>query len=321
MHRRSLLLGAVAAPFVARHARAAEKIKVATFPSASSLPFYVAQERGFFAEAGIEAEGVLTQTAPLIVQAMVTGDVQAVASLVSLEGANINSRRADSVLYFSLNGQNATHRVEQIIVRPNHPAQEIVGLRGARIMCAPGPANLAAARGVLRANGLEETRDYTLVEQQMGVHVGAMQSNQFDAAYTLDPIASIAIRLGAARLLEGGVIAKYLLGGGAETEAYAAGGGITGKFLAEQPALARAYIGAVSKACAAIATDPSVRNYLTPFMNTPAELAPTIPLPAFRLVREMSAAQIASFQRFVDLGVSWGVVRGAIDVHSFLRAL
>ena len=40
-------------------------------------------------------------------------------------------------------------------------------LRGARILSAPGPANMAAARGVLTAVGLQDGRDYTLVEQPM----------------------------------------------------------------------------------------------------------------------------------------------------------
>jgi NitT/TauT family transport system substrate-binding protein len=319
MHRRSLLLGALAVPALARHAWSAEKIKVATFPSASSLPFFVAQQRGFLAEAGIEAEGVLTQTAPLMIQAMVADEVQAIASLVTLEGANINARRPGTAVYFTLNGQNATHRVEQFVARPSWPGTDIKGLKGARIMCAPGPANLAAARGVLRVNGLTEA-DYTLAEQQMGVHVQALAAGTFDAAYTLDPVASIAIRQGAARLVEGGVIATYLLGGGA-AEAYAAGSTVSGKFLADRPAVARAYAGAIGRACATIATDPSVRELLTPFMNTPADLAPTIPLPAFRRVADLTPAMVGAFQAFVDLGVGWGVVRDKLDVKTFLQPL
>jgi len=321
MNRRSLGLGLLAAPMLARHAWSAEKIKVATFPSASSLPFFVARERGFFAEAGIEAEGLVMQAAPLMIQALISDDVQAIASLVTLEGANINARRAGTVVYFTLNGQNAEHRVEQFVARPDWAGTGIAGLRGARIAGAPGPANLAAARGVLRANGLEEGRDYTLSEQQMGVHVQALAAGTFDAAYTLDPVASIAIRQGAAKLVEGGVIATYLLGGGAGTEAYAAGSCVSGRFLQARPAVARAYAGAIKRACETIAADPGVRGYLTPFMNTPAELAPTIPLPAFRPAGSLTPAMLATFQRFVDLGVGWGVVRDRVEVGTMVQAL
>jgi NitT/TauT family transport system substrate-binding protein len=254
-----------------------------------------------------------------MIQAMVADEVQAIASLVTLEGANINARRPGTAVYFTLNGQNATHRVEQFVARPSWPGTDIKGLKGARIMCAPGPANLAAARGVLRVNGLTEA-DYTLAEQQMGVHVQALAAGTFDAAYTLDPVASIAIRQGAARLVEGGVIATYLLGGGA-AEAYAAGSTVSGKFLADRPAVARAYAGAIGRACATIATDPSVRELLTPFMNTPADLAPTIPLPAFRRVADLTPAMVGAFQAFVDLGVGWGVVRDKLDVKTFLQPL
>jgi ABC-type nitrate/sulfonate/bicarbonate transport system substrate-binding protein len=36
-----------------------DKIKVGVFPSSSALPFYVALERGYFKEVGIEPEAVV----------------------------------------------------------------------------------------------------------------------------------------------------------------------------------------------------------------------------------------------------------------------
>ena len=43
--------------------------------------------------------------------------------LVMLEAANINVRRANTVLFFSVNGQNAQHRMEQFVVRPGSTAR------------------------------------------------------------------------------------------------------------------------------------------------------------------------------------------------------
>jgi NitT/TauT family transport system substrate-binding protein len=318
--RRALLLSALAVPAVAR-AQAAERVRVAVFNVSSALPYYVAVERGFFAAEGIEAVAVPLQAAPLIVQSMVAGDVEAASNLVTLEGANINARRANTALYIALNGQNREYRMEQFVVRPGHPAQAIRELRGARILSAPGPANISAARAVLAANGLQEGRDYTIQEQQMGTHVGALQAGTFDAAYTLEPVATIAERAGAARRLEAGVIATYLLGR-QEAQAWAAGAALTGRFLAEKPGVAQRFANAWSRACALIRQDSaSVRPMLVAHMQTPAELAPTIPLVNFTMVKDLAQADIADFQKFVDLAVQQGVVRDRIDVRSFLRAL
>lgn len=158
--RRALLLASLAAPSLA-HAQAPDRVRVAVFNVSSALPYRVAAERGFFREAGIEATAVPLQTAPLIVQSMIAGDIEAASNLVTLEGANINVRRPGTALYIALNGQNAQYRMEQFVVRPQHPARSIAELKGARILSAPGPANISAARAVLAANGLQEGRDYT----------------------------------------------------------------------------------------------------------------------------------------------------------------
>jgi NitT/TauT family transport system substrate-binding protein len=320
IRRRPLLLASLAAPSLAR-AQARDRVRVAVFNVSSALPYHVAAERGFFAAEGIEPSAIPLQAAPLIVQAMVSGDVEAASNLVTLEGANINARRADTALYVALNGQNARYRMEQFLVRPQHPAQSIRELKGARILSAPGPANLSAARAVLAANGLQEGRDYSIQEQQMGVHVGALAAGTFDAAYTLEPVATIAERAGAARRLEAGVIATHLLGR-AEAQAFAAGAAVTGKFLQEKPDVARRFASAWSKACALIAADPaSVRPLLVQHMQTSAELAPTVPLVNFVMTRDLTPQDIADFQKFVDLAVAQGVVRNQIAVGSFLRAL
>jgi NitT/TauT family transport system substrate-binding protein len=318
--RRPLLLAALAAPTIA-HAQAPDRVRVAVFNVSSALPYYVAVERGFFAANGIEASAVPLQAAPLIVQSMISGDVEAASNLVTLEGANINARRANTAVYIALNGQNAQYQMEQFVVRSGSTAQSIRDLKGARILSAPGPANISAARAVLTANGLQEGRDYTIQEQQMGVHAGALAAGTFDAAYTLEPVATIAERAGAARRLETGVIATHLLGR-RDAQAWAAGAALTGKFITEKPAAAQRFAAAWARACALIAADPAaVRPLLVQHMQTSAELAPTIPLVNFRMVKDMTAEEIADFQKFVDLAVAQGVVRDRIEVRSFLRAL
>lgn len=320
MMRRRSLFGVLAAPFVIGQARAADVVRVATFEAASTLPYFVALTRGHFAEAGIEPQGFPLQNHPLIVQALIAGDAEACTNLVTLEAANINARRPNTVLFFSVNGQNAEHRMEQFVVRPGSAALRLQDLKGARIVSAPGPGNLAAARGVLAVVGLQEGRDYTLVEQPMGMHVGAMLSGQFEAAYTLEPMATIGERAGAMRRLEAGVIATHMLGR-TDAKAFASGAGFSGRFLDARPDVARRYAAAWAKAVHAIRTDPSTRAVLTSHLNTPADLAATLTLQAFTMVRDLTPQDRADLQRFVDLAVQQGVVRQPIEAGSFLRPL
>jgi NitT/TauT family transport system substrate-binding protein len=318
--RRPFILGTLSSPFVIGQARAADTIKVAIFEAASTLPYFVALARGFFTEVGIAPQGFALANHPLIVQALVAGDAEACTNLVTLEGANINARRANTVMYFTMNGQNARYQMEQFVVRANSSVTRLADLRGARILSAPGPANMAAARGVLTAVGLQDGRDYTLVEQPMGMHIGAMQSGQFDAAFTLEPVATIGERAGAMKRLEAGVIATYLLGR-RDAQAYAGGAGFSGRFLDSRRDVANRFAQAWARAIEAIRTDPMTRQVLTTNLNTPADLAAVMPLQAFTMIRDFTSQDRADLQKFVDFGVQVGVVRSAIDVGTFIRPL
>jgi NitT/TauT family transport system substrate-binding protein len=55
-------------------------------------------------------------------------------------------------------------------------------------------------------------------------------------------------------------------------------------------------------------------------MNVAPDVAPTVPLARFTLVKDLSAQDLADFQRFVDIGVEQKVVAGPIDVKSFLKS-
>ena len=78
-------------------------------------------------------------------------------------------------------------------------------------MSAPGPANLNTAKGILATQGLKDG-DYTIDQLDQGEHVNALKAGTFDAAYTLEPGATIMRNLGIADTVEAGVIAKYILG-------------------------------------------------------------------------------------------------------------
>src|SRR5690606_869988 len=122
---------------------------------------------------------------------------------------------------------------EQFVVRTGHPAKSLKDLKGAKIMSAPGPANVTMAKAALAAVGLKEG-DYTIDQLDMGQHVNAMKAGTFDAGYTLEPNASVMRKLGIANTLEAGVIARYVLGN-PNADAYVGGCALTSEFIKSRP--------------------------------------------------------------------------------------
>lgn len=302
-------------------AHAADKIKFGVFPSSAALPFYIAQNRGWFKEAGLEVEEVPMTSHPLTVQALVSANIDGAANLVTLEGANMESRRPGTLKYISLNGQNSQHVIEQFVVKASSPAKSLKDFRnGFKLFSAPGPANIGAARAVLKKVGLVEGKDFTIQEQQIGVHVGALQSGNFDGGYTLEPSATIMVAQGVGRRVETGVIATYLLGR-KEASAFAAGAVLSDKFIAERPDVAKRFAAVWARGVKAAQTDTSTRGYLIQGMKVPPELAATVPLPRIVMTGDLSPADVADFQKFLDIGTELGVIKDRIDGKAVVKAL
>jgi NitT/TauT family transport system substrate-binding protein len=317
------LAGAVAfvlAAFAVLPAQAADRIKVGVFPSSAALPFYVAVNRGYFKEADLEIEEVPMTSHPLTVQALVSNGIDAAVNLVTLEGANMESRRPNTLKYISLNGQNAQHVIEQFVVKADSPARTLKDFRnGFKLFSAPGPANIGAARAVLRKVGLAEGRDFTIQEQQIGVHLGALQSGTFDGGYTLEPSATIMVAQKIGKRIEAGVISTYLLGN-KSASAFAAGAVMSGRFMADKPDVARRFAAAWARGVKEAQADSSARGYLVQGMKVPPELAATVPLPRIVMARDMTPADVDDFQKFLDIGTELGVVKDRIDGKALVRA-
>src|SRR5437763_8368899 len=239
---------------VATPAAAQDKVRVGVFPVSSSLPYFVALERGFFKEQNIEPEMTKLMGGPPNVAAMITGQIEASAVLVTLEGLNANIKKPGVAMYISLNSQTPVWKMEQFVVRNGFKADKISDLKGAKLMTAPGPANFNTAKAVLAKNGLKDG-DYTIDQLDMSQHVNAMTAGTFDGGYTLEPNASMMIKAGIARSLEAGVISKYILG--SETaDAYAAGCAMTSDFIQKRPDVAKRFAMAWAKAIAFINANP-----------------------------------------------------------------
>jgi NitT/TauT family transport system substrate-binding protein len=317
------LAGAVAfvlAAFSVLPAQAADRIKVGVFPSSAALPFYVAVNRGYFKEADLEIEEVPMTSHPLTVQALVSNGIDAAVNLVTLEGANMESRRPNTLKYISLNGQNAQHVIEQFVVKADSPARTLKDFRnGFKLFSAPGPANIGAARAVLKKVGLAEGRDFTIQEQQIGVHLGALQSGNFDGGYTLEPSATIMVAQKICKRIEAGVIYTYLLGN-KSASAFAAGAVMSGRFMADKPDVARRFAAAWARGVKEAQADSSARGYLVQGMKVPPELAATVPLPRIVMAKDMTPADVGDFQKFLDIGTDLGVVKDRIDGKALVRA-
>src|SRR5271170_3295224 len=299
--RRILIAALAAATLFGAQAGAQtpDKVKVGVFPVASSLPYFVALDLGYFKELNIEPETIILMGGPPNVAALITGQIEVAAVLVMLEGLNADVKKPGVVMYVALNGQNATHRMEQFVVRAGlaDKVKSLTDFKGLKLMSAPGPANIEAAKGILARVGLHPG-DYTIDQLDMGQHINAMKAGTFDGGYTLEPNATVMNQLGFAKTVEAGVIAKYVLGD-PEADPFAAGCAFSSDFINKRPDVAKRFAQAWAKALVLIKNDPQeARRHLLKNTMTPENVVDTIPMLGYTMVKDMSPKQIDDLQTF-----------------------
>ncbi|UZE47784.1 ABC transporter substrate-binding protein [Rhodopseudomonas sp. P2A-2r] len=298
-------------------ASAQDKVAVGVFPLSSSLPYFVALEKGFFKEQNIEPEMTKLMSGPANVAALITGQIEVAAVMVTLDGMNANVKKPGVAMYIALNSQTPVYKMEQFVVRTGVKADKISDLKGMKLMSAPGPANMNAAKGVLAKNGLKEG-DYTLDQLDMSQHVNVMTAGTFDGGYTLEPNASMMIKAGVARTLEAGVLSKYILGD-EKADAYAAGCAITSDFIQKRPDVAKRFAMAWSKALDYINKNPDdARKYLAKNTFTPDNVVDMVSMLGYVMAKDMTPKQLGDLQKLVDFGTSIGSIPEKVDATKFL---
>src|ERR1700683_2863555 len=200
---------------------------------------------------------------PANVAALITGQIEVSVVLVTLEGLTANIKKPGAAMYVAMNGQNATHRMGQFVVRSGlaDHGTSLKDFNGRNLRSAPGPANLNTAKGILAKVGLHDG-DSTIDQLDMGQHINAMKAGTFDGGYTLEPNASVMNQLGFAKTVEAGVIAKEVLHD-PHADPFAAGCAFSSDFINKRPEVAKTFAQAWTQALAVVARAPqSARKHL-----------------------------------------------------------
>ncbi|MBU4611955.1 ABC transporter substrate-binding protein [Achromobacter sp. GG226] len=318
--RRVLQAGAVAlsvlgAPALVR-AQSGPTIRVGYWPIAAGLPFYAAFERGYFKDAGLNVEALRFAGAQQVMEGMLSGRVDASANGVGSGNIAVGELAAPgSFKIFCSNPSNVDNVLDQVLVPKDSPVQTLADLAGKRVGSGPGIQNVTLARTVLERGG---AKGATVVELPIGQHVAALAAGQLDGCYTLEPTGTIGRLNGTTRVLEAGVIARYVLGD-PKAPWFGGSASLTGEFIKKHPEAAKQFIAAYAKGVTLVRDNPDeARQYLKGYTPIEGELTREVPLAAYRLYNEFTPEDIGYFQTFFDLFAERNVFPKRLMVESML---
>ena len=188
-------------------------------------------------------------------------------------------------------------------------------LKGKKVGSGPGIQNVTLAKTIFERGG---ATGVTVVELPIGQHVAALAAGQIDGCYTLEPTGTIGRLNGTTRVLEAGVISKYVLGD-PMAPWFGGSAALTSAFIKKHPDDAKKYIAAYAKGVNYVRTkNTEARQYLKGYTAIEGPLTGEVPLAAYTMYNEFTAADIGHFQKFFDLFTDRGVFPSRLMVDTMI---
>ncbi|MEJ8845644.1 ABC transporter substrate-binding protein [Variovorax rhizosphaerae] len=308
-------LGVLAAPAIVR-AQAPTKIRIGYWPVAAGLPFFAAVERGYFKEAGVDVEPLKFAGAQQVMEAMLSGRGDGSSNGTGSANLAIGEIAQPGLFkIFCTNPSNAKFVLDEFIVAKDSPVKVTADLAGKKVASGPGIQNVTLAKTMLERAG---AKGAMVSELPIGQHIAALVAGQVDACYTLEPTGTIGRMNGTTRVIEAGVVAKYILGdpmapwhGGAAS--------LTTEFIKKNPDAAKKYIAAYARGVELVRTKPEeARQYMKGYTAIEGPLTAEVPLASYMLHHEFKPSDVAYFQKFYDLFTDKGIFEKKVAVDTLL---
>jgi len=292
------------------------KILMGYWPIAAGLPFYVALEKGYFKEVGLDVEAVKFASPSQIVEAMVAGRIHGSANgtaSAALALGEITSPNLFKII--CSNPSNHKYVLDEFLVPMDSKATAIKDLKGARIACGPGIQNVVLTKIILEKNGLGDIKP---IELPVGQHVPALVAGQIDAVYTLEPSGTIGRVKEQSKILETGVISKYVLDD-ADAPWFGGTASLSTALIKERPEDVKKFLAAYAKGVDFVRKNPDAsRPSLDKFTSIDGSIAKEVPIANFVMYNEFTPSDIAAFQKYFDVFTERKIFTQKVDVKSLI---
>lgn len=307
-------LALLGAPAV--RAQAGPKIRVGFWPVAAGLPFFAAVDKGYFKEAGLDVEPLKFAGAQQVMEAMLSGRSDGSANGTGSANLAIGEIAQPGLFkIFCTNPSNAKFVLDEFITAKDSLIKTMADLKGKKVASGPGIQNVTLCKTMLERAG---ATGVTVTELPIGQHVAALVAGQVDACYTLEPTGTIGRMNGTTRVIEAGVVAKYILGD-AMAPWHGGAASLTTEFIKKNPELAKKYIAAYARGVELVRSKPDdARQHMKGYTAIEGALTAEVPLASYMLYNEFKPSDVAYFQKFYDLFTEKGIFEKKVPVDGLL---
>ena len=283
-----------------------EQVKIGYLRIVTSLPTFVAAEKGLFEQEGLKVELTPFESGTLVVSALIAGRIDANCACGTVGYWFAEQSKPDQFKIFLAYGTASRKNPTIVaIVKKDSPLKELRDLKGKRVGTYPGATTIELARAIIRTQMNPE--GVIFQEVPPAILISALAAGQIDAFFAVEPMGMIALSQGIGRhLVED---PQALLG----LERGFAGGafGFSAQFLKQNPMLAKKLKSIYYKAVDIIDKDrDAVRPLLIKYLGVSDWVAMNVPLTNWMKVETLDKE---ATQQYFDLLYREGAYKKKID--------
>jgi NitT/TauT family transport system substrate-binding protein len=206
-----------------------DKIKIGYQRTEIYQHLFTAIEKGFFTDEGVEVEPVEFASANLMAEALISGRIDGTGTSAFPVIFSVEQNHPGQFKIYIVNVITRKAFPDYILVKKDSEINSLSDLKGKKIGTYPGSTILTYTKIILK-NFLDTDKDITIIQLKPALQLQALETRQVDAVFVLEPIASLGVIRGIARVLQEAPLANYVM-----EPLPGSGSTFSPKFLKKQP--------------------------------------------------------------------------------------
>lgn len=291
---------------------AKEKVIIAYLPVVQGLPFFLALEKGYFAEEGLDVAAVRFDAPNQIIDTVAAGQADAAATgAASGITAIAESKKPGTLKMFAMVCGTQDRLNDELLVAANSSIGSFADLKGKKLGHLPGIQFRTVAQYILKKNGVDPSA-VQLVDLAVPLQLGALGSGQVDAVLTLEPVGTIGVAKGVARVGVVSPMVKYV------SDPWCGGTAIlSAKFMKERPEMAKRVVKVFDRAVREYELAAS-KQYLVKYLGVDNKTADKVPLPLIKMYYNLTDKDFDAIQKWIDVFYEEGVIQQKVYVRKMI---
>jgi NitT/TauT family transport system substrate-binding protein len=287
-------------------------VRIGYIPFSNCLPFFVAVEKGYFKERGLEVQPVKCNDSSEALNALLAGEVDVLAGVTLSSYWAAEQEEPGRLKLFLWHYETPDDPFSYLLIQKDSEIKNPEELRGKTVGTYTGVSQLLYLRLFLKKLGMEPEKDVKVLQVGSNMQIQALAAKQFDALFTVEPYGTIAVLKGVAKVLVASPRTKYI-----QDPFWGGASAVTTTYLNNNRTTVSKVYEAMAEGVRFIRKDvATAKSYLPKYTPLEPEVASKSGLYKWVLPEEKFPTE--GIQELADLMVSEGVLRNKIDAIAML---